>query len=65
MGMEGGLSLVRTIILVIIAAILLISLAQVVTGKTEELGCSWASQLVDIFEPLFNVFGSTPPSDVC
>lgn len=65
MGLEGGTSLVRTIILVLISAILIITLAQIVTGKTEALGCSWADQLVSVFEPMYKIFGASSPAKVC
>lgn len=65
MGMEGGWSLIRMLVLLLVAMVLILFLTTVATGKTEALGCSWADQLVSAFKPLYSIFGDTPPEGVC
>lgn len=62
MGLEGGLSTVQQIILVIIAAVLLIGLALIFTDKTQALGCGWADQAISGF---YSMISKTPPVSVC
>lgn len=62
MGVEGGLSTVQQLILVIVAAVLLIGLALLFTEKTQELGCGWADQAVQTF---YSMLGKTETPGVC
>lgn len=65
MALEGGLSTVQQIVLVIVAAVLLIGLALVFTDKTQALGCGWADQAVQTFETFYKIFGGGSPQSVC
>ena len=62
MGVEGGLTTVQDLILVIIAAVVLIGIALVFTGKTQDLGCSWATQALQAF---YSILGKTDMPSVC
>lgn len=62
MGVEGGLSTVQQLILVIIAAVLLLGIAIAVTGQTQELGCNWAEQAVQTF---YSMLGKESAPAVC